>query len=167
MRLDFIPSPQYLSAWRLDPHVAVLSLQRPIIFGTSELECQAGDDKRRKENRQEALSGASEADDLAVGSLEVLNSAGVSATAQLQGVTTRSDWNLDRLVHFDRSGDLTVNDDVVRTPSHLGSNCLVRHLQRCCHLRSPLSFGLGPVTCDHCDRAASGSVSARWGIRRC
>ena len=127
MHRDFMRSPQYLSAWRL-PHVAVLSLERPIIFGAAELECQAGDDERRKEDRQEALSGASEADDLTVGCLEVLSPAGVSATTQLQAVTSGFNWNLDRLVHLDRSGDLTVNDDVVRTPSHLSSNRLVRHL---------------------------------------
>jgi hypothetical protein len=32
------------------------------------------------------------------------------------------DWNLDRVVHFERSGLLTVNDDVVRASSNLNSD---------------------------------------------
>jgi len=51
----------------------------------------------------------------------------------LQGVTSRFDWYLDRVVHFERSGTLTVNHDVVRATSDLGADCLVRHLQGCCH----------------------------------
>jgi len=108
---------------------------------TAELERQAGDDEGREEDRQKALSGASEGDGLALGGLEGLSSAGVSATANLQSVTSRFDWYLDRVVHFERSGTLTVNHDVVRATSDLGSDCFMRHLQGCCHLRSPLSVG--------------------------
>jgi hypothetical protein len=41
-------------------------------------------------------------------------------------VTSRFDWYLDRVVHFDRSGTLTVNHDVVRATSDLGSDCFMR-----------------------------------------
>src|SRR5450631_3343358 len=116
-----------------------MSSQRPIIGFTAELERQAWDDEGREEDRQKALSGASEGDGLALGGLEGTSSAGVSATAKLQGVTSRFDRYLDRVVHFDRPGTLTVNDDVVRATSYLGPDCLMRHLQGCCHLRSPLS----------------------------
>jgi hypothetical protein len=110
---------------------------------TAELERQAGDDEGREEDRQKALSGASEGDGLALGGLEGLSSAGVSATANLQGVTSRFDWYLDRVVHFERSGTLTVNHDVVRATSDFNSDCFMRQLQGCCHLRSPLSVGRG------------------------
>src|SRR5664279_4046442 len=118
-----------------------MSSQRPVIGFTAELERQAGDDEGREKDRQKALSGASEGDGLALGGLEGLSSAGVSATANLQGVTSRFDWYLDRVVHFERSGTLTVNHDVVRATSDLGADCFMRQLQGCCHLRSPLSFG--------------------------
>src|ERR1035437_6996615 len=118
-----------------------MSSQRPIIGFTAELERQAWDDEGREEDRQKALSGASEGDGLALGGLEGLSSAGVSATANLQAVTSRFDWYLDRVVHLERSGTLTVNHDVVRATSDLDSDCLMRHLQGCCHLRSPLSVG--------------------------
>jgi hypothetical protein len=73
-----------------------------------ELERQAGDEEGREEGRQKTLSGASEGDRLALRSLEGLSSAGVSAAANLQAVPTRFDWNLDGVVHFERSGTLTV-----------------------------------------------------------
>jgi hypothetical protein len=97
------------------------------------LEGQAGDDEGRQENRQKTLSGASESDGLALGGVERLGSAGVSAITNLQGVTSRLDWYLDRVVHVDRSGTFTVNNDVVRAASNLGSDCLMRQLQRCGH----------------------------------
>jgi hypothetical protein len=122
-----------------------MSSQIPIIAFTAELERQAGDDEGREEDRQKALSGASEGNGLALSGLEGLSSAGVSATANLQGVTSRFDWYLDRVVHFKRSGTLTVNHDVVRASSDLDSDCFMRQLQGCCHLRSPLCVrrGLG------------------------
>jgi hypothetical protein len=110
-----------------------MSSQIPIIGYTAELERQAGDDKGREEDRQNALSGASEGDGLALGGLEGLSSAGVSAAANLQGVTSRFDWYLDRVVHFERSGTLTVNHDVVRATSDLDSDCFMRQFQRCGH----------------------------------
>src|ERR1019366_8441547 len=119
-----------------------MSSQRTIIGYTAELERQAWDDEGREKDRQKALSGASEGDGLALGGLEGPSSAGVSATADLQGMTSRFDWYLDRVVHLHRSGTLTVNHDVVRATSDLGSDCLMRHLQGCCHLRSPLSVAV-------------------------
>ena len=68
-----------------------MSSQRPIIGFTAELERQAWDDEGREEDRQKALSSASEGDGLALGGLEGLSSAGVSATANLQGVTSGED----------------------------------------------------------------------------
>jgi hypothetical protein len=120
-----------------------MSSERPIISFTAELERQAGDDEGREEDRQKALSGASEGDGLALGGLEGLSSTGVSATADLQGVTSRFDWYLNRVVHFERSSLLTINHDVVRPTSDFDSNCFMRHLQGCCHLRSPLSVSRG------------------------
>jgi hypothetical protein len=38
-------------------------------------------------------------------------------------VTARFDWYLNRVVHFDRSGTLTVNHDVVRATPDLGTDC--------------------------------------------
>ncbi len=72
---------------------------------------------------------------------KVSSSAGVSATANLQGVTARFDWYLDRVVHVDRTGTLTVDHDVVRATSNLDSDCFVRQLQCCRHRRSPMSVG--------------------------
>jgi hypothetical protein len=106
-----------------------MSSQRAIIGLTAELKRQARDDEGREEDRQRALSGASKGHGLALGGLEALRSAGVSATANLKRVTSRFDWYLDRVVHFERSGTLTVNHDVVRATSYLDSDCFVRHLQ--------------------------------------
>ena len=122
---------------------ATMASQIPIIGYTAEIERQARDDEGRKEDRQNTLFGASEGDGLALGGLDGLSSTGVSATANLQGVTSRFDWYLDRVVHFERSSTLTVNHDVVRATSDLDSDCLMRQLQGCCQLRSPLSVGRG------------------------
>jgi hypothetical protein len=97
-------------------------LQGPIIGRSSELEGQARHKKGREEDRQKTLSGASEGNGLALGSVEGLSSAGVSTIAYLQSVMSNFDWNLDRVVHFERSGLLTVNDDVVRASSNLNSD---------------------------------------------
>jgi hypothetical protein len=110
-----------------------MSSQRPIIGCTAELERQAGDDEGRKEDRQKTLSGASEGDGLVLGGVEGLSSAGVSTIVNLQGVTSRFDWYLDRVVHFERSGTLTINHDVVRASSDLDSDCFMRQFQRCGH----------------------------------
>jgi hypothetical protein len=110
-----------------------MSSQRPIIDFTAELESQAGDDEGSEEDRQKTLSGASEGDSLALGGVEGPSSAGVSAIANLQGVTSRFDWYFDRVVHFERSGTLTVNHDVVRATSDLDSDCFVHQFQRCGH----------------------------------
>jgi len=108
-------------------------LQGPIIGRSSELEGQARHKKGREEDRQKTLSGASEGNDLALGGVEGLSSAGVSAITNLHGVTSRFDLYLDRVVHIDRSGPLTVNHDVVCAPSDLDSDCLMRQPQRCRH----------------------------------
>jgi hypothetical protein len=110
-----------------------MSSQRPIIGYTAELERQAGEDEGREEDRQKTLSGASEGGGLALGGVEGLSSAGVAAIANLQGVTSRFDWYLDRVVHFDRSGTPTVNHDVVRATSDLDADCFMRQPQRCGH----------------------------------
>jgi hypothetical protein len=108
---------------------------------TAKLERQARNDEGRKEDRQKALSRTSIGDGLAFGDLEGLRSAGVSATSKLHGMTASFDWYLDRVVHFERSAMLAVNDDVVRAASDLDSDCFMRYLQGCCHFRSPLSIG--------------------------
>jgi hypothetical protein len=110
-----------------------MSSQRPIIGCTAELERQAGHEEGREKDRQKTLPGASEGDGLALGGVEGLSSAGVSATANLQGVTSRFDWYLERVVHFERSDRLTVNHDVVRATSDLDSDCFMRQFQRCGH----------------------------------
>ena len=112
---------------------AIWPSQRPIIGCTAELERQAGDDEGREEDRQKTLSGASEGDGLALGGVEGLSSAGVSAIANLHGVMSRFDWYLDRVVHFERSGTLTVDHDVVGATSDLDADCFMRQLQRCGH----------------------------------
>jgi hypothetical protein len=99
-----------------------MTSQKLIIDCTAELERQAGDDEGREEDRQKTLPGASEGDGLAFGGVEGLNSAGISTTANLQRVTSRCDWNLDRVIHVERSGTLTVNHDVVRATSDLYSD---------------------------------------------
>jgi hypothetical protein len=100
----------------------------------NEFQCQPGNDEGCEKDRQEPLSGAPEGDDLALGGVEGLSAARVSSIANLQGVTSRLDWYLDRVVHFDRPGPLTVDHDIVRAPADLRSDCLMRQLQRCRHL---------------------------------
>jgi len=63
------------------------------------LERQARNDEGREEDRQKTLSGASKGDRLALGGVEVLSSAGVSATADLKVVPSRFNWYLNRVVH--------------------------------------------------------------------
>src|ERR1017187_7843796 len=105
-----------------------MSSQRPIIGFTAELERQAWDNEGREKDRQKTLSGASEGDGLALGGLEGLSPAGGAATANLQSVTSRFDWYLDLVVHFQRFGKVTVNHDVVPAKSDLDSDWFMRHL---------------------------------------
>ena len=88
------------------------------------MERQARSDEGREEDRQKALTRASKGDGLAFGGLEGLSAAGISATANLQCVMSRLDWYLDRVVHFERSGTLTVDHNVVRATSDLDSIAL-------------------------------------------
>jgi hypothetical protein len=107
-----------------------MSSRSPIIGCTTELERQAGDHEGHEEDRQKTLSGASEGDGLVLGGGEGLGPAGVSAIANLQGVTSRFDWYLNRVVHFERSGTLTVKHYVVRATSDLDSDCFMRQFER-------------------------------------
>src|ERR1700729_1731873 len=100
----------------------------------NEFQCEPGNDEGCQKDRQEPLSGASEGDDLAVGGLEGFSAARLSAIADLQGMSSRLDWYLDRVVHFDRPDPLTVDHDIVRATTDLRSDCLMRQLQRCRHL---------------------------------
>jgi hypothetical protein len=88
----------------------------------AELERPAGDNEGREEDRQSALPGASEADGLALGGLEGLSPTGISATTNFQGMLPSFDWELERVIHFDGSGTLAVNFDVVRATSDLDSD---------------------------------------------
>jgi hypothetical protein len=110
---------------------------------STELEREAGDDEGREEDRQKALSRASEGDRLAFGGLEGPSSTGVSATANFQGVTSGFNGYLDRVVHLKRSDALTVDHDVVRTTPNFDSDCFVRHLQGRRHHPFPLLLGRG------------------------
>ena len=83
---------------------------------------QAGDGDRREKERQKPLAGASEGDDFALGRVEGLSPARVPAIADLQSVTSRLDWRLDRVVHFERPDTLTVNLDIVGATTDLHSN---------------------------------------------
>jgi hypothetical protein len=94
----------------------------------------AWNDEGCEKDRQESLSGASEGDDLALGGVEGLSAARISAIADLQGMTSRLDWYLDRAVHLDRPDLLTIEYDIVRATADLRSDCLMRQLQRCRHL---------------------------------
>jgi hypothetical protein len=82
-------------------------------------ECQTGNDEGHENDRQDALSGAPEASDSAVGGVEGLDSAGVSTVADLQGVTSRFDWHPERVVHSERRDTLPVEHDVVGATAHL------------------------------------------------
>jgi len=84
-----------------------------------ELEGQAGNDEGREKEGQKPLAGASEGDNFAVGGIECLSSARVSAFADLEGVTSRFDRYFDRAVHFNRPGTLTVDQDIVRVATDL------------------------------------------------
>jgi probable Rubsico expression protein CbbX len=99
----------------------------------NEFQRQPGHDKGCEKDRQEPLPGTSEGDDLFLGGVEGFSAARVSSIANLQGVTSRLDRYLDRAVHFDRPGPLTVDHDIVRAATDLRSDCLMRHLQRCRH----------------------------------
>src|ERR1700730_4459775 len=78
--------------WRSDREPCLLASQR---------ECQAGNNEGRKKDRQRRLSAASEGNGVAVGGVEGPSSAGVSPIADLQGVASRFDWYLDRVVQVD------------------------------------------------------------------
>ena len=84
-----------------------------------ERECQAGNHKGSEKDRQNALSGASKGDDFALGGVERPSSAGVSAAADLQGVMSRRDWRLERVVQIDCPDPLDVDHDVVRATTDL------------------------------------------------
>jgi hypothetical protein len=83
-----------------------MSSQRSIIGCTADLDPQAGDYEGSEKDPQKTLSGASEGDGLALGVVEGLSSAGASAIANLQGVTSRFDfcrvfpWVLDGERHL-------------------------------------------------------------------
>src|SRR5580704_16071048 len=100
----------------------------------NEFQCQPGHDEGCEKDRQEPLSGTSEGDDLFLRGVEGLRAARVSSVANLQGVTSRLDRYLDRVVHLDRPGPLTVDHDIVGATTDLGSDCLMRYLQRRRHL---------------------------------
>jgi hypothetical protein len=99
----------------------------------NEFQCQPGNEEGCEKDRQESLSGAPEGDDLAIGGVEGLSAARLSAIADLQGMTSRLDWYLDRVVHFDRPDRLTIEYDIVRATADLRPDCLMRQLQRCRH----------------------------------
>jgi hypothetical protein len=88
----------------------------------TELERQAGNDEGREKERQEPLASAPEGDHFAVGGIERLRPARVSAIADLDGVTSRFDWRLERSVHFNRPDAFTVNQDIVRAATDLHSD---------------------------------------------
>src|ERR1700722_18124566 len=100
----------------------------------NEFQCQPGHDEGCEKDRQEPLSGASEGGDLCLRGVEGLSAARVSSIADLQGVTSGLDRYLDRVVHLDRPGPLTVDHDIVGATTDLGSDCLTRYLQRRRHL---------------------------------
>jgi hypothetical protein len=98
-----------------------------------ERECQAGNDEGQEKDRQDALSAASEAGDLALGDVEGLGSAGVSAAADLHGVMSGFDRYGDGLVQFEGPGTLAVDHEVVRAAADFHSDGFVRQPQRCGH----------------------------------
>jgi hypothetical protein len=103
-----------------------------------ERDCQAGNDEGQEKDRQDALSAASVGDDLTLGGVERLGSAGVSAVADLQGVPPGFDRYVDGLVQLHGPGMLAVDYGVVRTAADFHSNGFVRQLQHCGHRLSPL-----------------------------
>src|SRR6202011_4082358 len=82
--------------------------------------------------------------DLALGDVDGVGAARVSAVAKLQGVTSRFDLHLDCVVHFDRRDVLAVDHDVERSTADLHADCPSRQLDRCRHFDSPLGrvYGL-------------------------
>jgi hypothetical protein len=120
-----------------------------------ELERQAGDNEGRKKDRQKPLSSASEDDCLALRGIKILDSAGVPAIANLHGVRPRFDWYLGRGIHFERSGTLTINHDVVRSTPDFRSDRFVRQLECCGHLQPP------SVTADRLVRSFAGHCVIR------
>src|ERR1022692_1887990 len=77
-----------------------------------ERECQAGNEEGQEKDRQDALSAASEGDDLTLGGVERFGSAGVSAVADLQGVPPGFDRYVDGLVQLHGPGTLAVDHGV-------------------------------------------------------
>src|SRR5262245_50822395 len=120
-------------AARVDVHIVLHDARLSTSVLAMERECQAGNGEGQEKDRQDALSAALEADDFAVGGVEGLGSAGVSATADLQGVTSGFHWCLERVVQFDRPDTLPVEHDLIRATADLHSCRFVRHLQRCGH----------------------------------
>jgi len=95
-----------------------------------ERERQTGNEEGQEKDRQDALPAASEAGDFALGDVEALGAARVSAAADLEAV--RSGWHghLERTVQFQRSDMIPVEQDVVRATTDLHSDGLVGQLQR-------------------------------------
>jgi hypothetical protein len=91
-----------------------------------ELERETRNDEGHEKDRQEPFAGASEGNHGTLGGIEGLRSARVSAIANLEGVTSRFDWYLDRIVHFNRPGRLTIDQGIVRTTTDLRADCLMR-----------------------------------------
>jgi hypothetical protein len=143
------------SGFLLTPACRLLALER---------ERQAGDDEGCEKDRQKPLSRASEGDGLALGRVEGLGSAGVSAIADLHAVTSRFDWYLDRGVHCERSGTLPINHDVVRSTTDFRTDRFMRQRESCRHLRALFCVGqsAGPLILFHC---VTGPLWSRapWG----
>ena len=74
-----------------------------------ERECQAGNNEGQEKDWQDALSATSERDGFAHGGVEGLGSVGVSAVAELQGVTSGFDRYIDGPVQFHRPARLSVD----------------------------------------------------------
>jgi hypothetical protein len=73
-----------------------------------ELERQARYDEGQEEERHKPLPRATEGDRLPLDGIEDLGSTGLPSITNLQRVTTRLDRQLNRFVHPDRPGALTV-----------------------------------------------------------
>jgi hypothetical protein len=105
-----------------------------VLLLRAEREREAWHDERQEKDRQEPLSGASEANHLALGTVKGQSTAGVSTIADLEGVMSRFDWYLDRVVHFERSDLLTVDYDIEGATTDLCSERFVRKPEGCCHV---------------------------------
>jgi hypothetical protein len=79
-----------------------------------------------------------EGDDLVLGGAKGLSAARVSSIANLHGVTSRLDWYLDRVVHFDRPDPLTVDHDIVRATTDSAPMALCVNFSVADTCRSPL-----------------------------